>query len=400
MKDKKREFDSEISSLSADKAITEDNKRIFRDFIKFKQGEGVTFNRLNRIIGAFKPILRHMIYDLDTLDDKKAIDIVVAINSNSNWKDWTKTSNVKVFKNFLRWFNRTYDKKINTESIKPIKPKNSIMPEYLITPDEFHRLLAQTPSESTKLVIELLYESGARISEVLDLKIQNVEFNSYGAKIYVKGKTGQRVIPIIWYANELRHFIESHPNKADAASPLFFDVLNSKIIPLKYDNFRYRLIRICRSAGINKRIYAHLFRHTRMTELAKTLPEQTLKALAGWSGSSNMAQTYIHLSQRDVEDSLLQKVYGISTDTKEDRNTVKICPRCKETNPYFNALCQRCGAPLDDKELIKAEIDSSPERLKEVDSMASLLLNLLRTNPQILEGLKDGLKTNGHVSEK
>ena len=36
MKDKKREFDSEISSLSADKAITEDNKRIFRDFIKFK----------------------------------------------------------------------------------------------------------------------------------------------------------------------------------------------------------------------------------------------------------------------------------------------------------------------------------------------------------------------------
>ena len=132
----------------------------------------------------------------------------------------------------------------------------------------------------------------------------------------------------------------------------------------------------------------HLFRHTRMTELAKTLPEQTLKQLAGWSGSSTMAEVYIHLSQRDVEDALLQKVYGIKTTEKEDHNSVKICPRCKEPNPFFSTICQRCGAPLDEKELIEAEMNSSPEKLKEIDSMANTLMNLLKSNPGLLEQLK------------
>ena len=125
-----------------------------------------------------------------------------------------------------------------------------------------------------------------------------------------------------------------------------------------------------------------------MTELAKTLPEQTLKQLAGWSGSSKMAEVYIHLSQRDVEDSLLQKVYGIKTTDKEDHNSVKICPRCKESNPYFSTICQRCGAPLDEKELIEAEINTSPEKLKEIDGMAGMLMAILKSNPDILEKLK------------
>ena len=56
---------------------------------------------------------------------------------------------------------------------------------------------------------------------------------------------------------------------------------------------RFGLVLVWMRAGINKRIHAHLFRHTRMTELAKTLPEQTLKQLAGWSGSSKMAEVLV-----------------------------------------------------------------------------------------------------------
>ena len=118
------------------------------------------------------------------------------------------------------------------------------------------------------------------------------------------------------------------------------------------------------------------------------LQRLNLKQLAGWSGSSTMAEVYIHLSQRDVEDALLQKVYGIKTTEKEDHNSVKICPRCKEPNPFFSTICQRCGAPLDEKELIEAEMNSSPEKLKEIDSMANTLMNLLKSNPGLLEQLK------------
>ena len=385
---RKRIFENEIRDITNSPDILDSNKKIILEFLNFKQSQGLTFNRMNRISVALKPIFKSMKYDVRTIDDKKTQEIIIAINSNPKWKDYTKNSNVMVFKNFLRWLEKIYKTTIDLSEIKPVKPKNSLMPEFLITSDEYQRILEATTSPQLKLIIELLYETGARVSEILDLKIQNVEFNSYGAKLFVHGKTGQRVIPVVWYARDLRQFLLTHPSKDKPESNLFYIKKEGQMLPFEYPNFRKQLGIVCKRAGINKRIHAHLFRHTRMTELAKTLPEQTLKQLAGWSGSSKMAEVYIHLSQRDVEDALLQKVYGIKTTEKEDHNSVKICPRCKEVNPYFATICQKCNAPLDEKELIEAEMNSSPEKLKEIDNMANTLMNLLKTNPNLLEQLK------------
>ena len=381
-------FENEIEDIATSPEILDANRKVLLEFLKFKQGQGLSYSRLNRVDMALKPIFKSMKYSVKTMDDKKVQGIVIAINSNPKWKDWTKNSNVKVFKNFLRWLNKVYKTTISLEDIKPIKPKNSLMPEYLITSEEFEQMLGATTSPQMKLIIELLYETGARVSEILDLKIQNVEFNSYGAKLFVHGKTGQRVIPIVWYARDLRQFLLTHPNKDKPETNLFCIRNDGQMLPFEYSNFRKQLGIVCKRAGINKRIHAHLFRHTRMTELAKTLPEQTLKQLAGWSGSSTMAEVYIHLSQRDVEDALLQKVYGIKTTEKEDHNSVKVCPRCREPNPYFSTICQKCNAPLDERELIEAELNSSPEKLKEIDNMANTLMALLKSNPNLLEQLK------------
>ena len=381
-------FENETEDIATSPEILDANKKVLLEFLKFKQGQGLSYSRLNRVSIVLKFILKDTNYDIKMIDDKKAQGTVIAINSKPKWKDWTKNSNVKIFKNFLRWLNKMYKINVNLEDLKPVKPKNSLMPEFLITPDEYEKLLENMTNPQLKLIIELLYETGARISEILDLKIQNVEFNSYGAKLFVHGKTGQRVIPIVWYARDLRQFLLTHPNKDKPETNIFFINKDSQTFPFTYFNFRRQLGIVCKRAGINKRIHAHLFRHTRMTELAKTLPEQTLKQLAGWAGASKMAEVYIHLSQRDVEDALLQKVYGIKTSEKEDHNSVKICPRCREPNPYFSTICQRCSAPLDEKELIEAEMNSSPEKLKEIDSMANTLMNLLKSNPNLLEQLK------------
>ena len=210
MKDdvRKRIFDNEIKAIKSSPEITDVNKKVLLEFLDFKQGQALSFNRMNRLCVALKPIFKSIKYDVRTTDDKKVQGIVIAINGNTKWKDWTKNSNVKVLKNFLRWLNKVYKTTITLEDIKPIKPKNSLMPEYLITSEEFEQMLEATTSPQLKLIIELLYETGARVSEILDLKIQNIEFNSYGAKLFVHGKTGQRVIPIVWYAGPLADYTE------------------------------------------------------------------------------------------------------------------------------------------------------------------------------------------------
>lgn len=48
-----------------------------------------------------------------------------------------------------------------------------------------------------KVLVSILYESGCRISKILNLKIRNMEFDSYGADLIVKGKTGQHRVRLI-----------------------------------------------------------------------------------------------------------------------------------------------------------------------------------------------------------
>ena len=100
---RKRIFDNEIKAIKSSPEITDVNKKVLLEFLEFKHGQALSFNRMNRLCVALKPIFRSIKYDVRTIDDKKTQEIIIDINSNTKWKDWTKNSNVKVFKNFLRW---------------------------------------------------------------------------------------------------------------------------------------------------------------------------------------------------------------------------------------------------------------------------------------------------------
>jgi len=348
------------------------NKEICIEYIRFKQSQGVSNSRLARITSFLCQLLRNFDFNFSSMSVEQLEDIVIWINSQ-NWKEWTKYTNLRILKNFVRFLNERYGLSLPVDRIKVKEPKNSLMPEYLITEEEFVKLMNATDDLQFKTLLGILYESGARIGEILNLKIQNVEFNDYGAKLYIKGKTGQRVVPIVWFANMLRQYIEAHPFKHDPEAPVWYCYKNGKFEALSYNAFRIKLKRLCKKAGINKRIYPHLFRHSRLTELAKQLPEQTLKLLAGWAADSKMAKTYIHLSCRDVEESLLARVYGIKVNdenSKEER--LKICPKCKEANPYFAKYCMRCQTPLDEKELRRLVL--SEEKIKEIVDWAEVFL--------------------------
>ena len=101
-----------------------------------------------------------------------------------------------------------------------------------------------------------------------------------------------------------------------------------------------------------------MFRHSRLTHLAKILTEQELKVFAGWVQSSKMAGTYVRLSARDTDEAILGKVYGISKE-KEDRKETKlkpiVCSRCKTVNEATNKFCKACGMALTLEAAIEVE---------------------------------------------
>ena len=109
-----------------------------------------------------------------------------------------------------------------------------------------------------------------------------------------------------------------------------------------------------------RKITWHYLRHTRLTELAKTLTEPELQHFAGWTPSSKMTAVYVHLSGRDVVSSLLRKVYHFEEEEEENSTTKikpRVCPVCGYTNPSTAKICLRCGAPLqiEEEEKIKTQ---------------------------------------------
>jgi integrase/ribosomal protein L40E len=384
--------DKKLEKIKNDPSINENSKRIFLKYLEYKLAENISNSRYFRIVYAFAHILTNFKdVDFSVLTQEQADKIWIWINQQ-NWKDWTKHTNSHVYKNFIRWLNKNYNLNIETNNWRTIRPKNSIMPEYLISEEEFNKLFNATDDMQERLLIGLLYESGCRIGEILSLQIKNVSFNNYGAKLVVKGKTGQRVVPIIWFANLLRQFIETHPFKNDPEAFLFY-YRNSEgqILPMKYSVFRMRLKRLCKKVGINKRIHPHLFRHTRLTELAKELPEQILKQIAGWVPDSKMAQVYLHLSLKDVEESLLTKVYGIKPLENEKKEKFIICPKCGELNPPTATICWRCKTDLKESKLIEKILSE-----EEIENWSNILLEFFKRisekNPEVWQTLKDIIK--------
>lgn len=166
------------------------NGQIVLDYLRFKESQGLSHHRLARILDFTHSLLEYWKKDFDKLNQKDLEEIAIWVNNKENWKDWTKRTYLVILKNCVKWLKKNHDLSLDLENVKSKTPKNNLMPEYLLTEEEFNRLFNGADDLQTELLIGLIYESGCRIGKILSLKIQNISFNQYGARLLVSGKTG------------------------------------------------------------------------------------------------------------------------------------------------------------------------------------------------------------------
>jgi len=107
-----------------------------------------------------------------------------------------------------------------------------------------------------------------------------------------------------------------------------------------------------------------------------------MKEYLGWVGDSILASTYVHLSGRNMDNTLL-KLNGIMTEdevnNEEHKLRIKKCLRCQESNSPASSFCSRCGSPLDMKTAMQLHeeesIDNVTDNLLEDPEIKELLLS-------------------------
>lgn len=249
---------------------------------------------------------------------------------------------------FFKWFQPDRATDLFSD-IKIRRPKPEMKDGEVIRAEDVRKLLAACDTQRDRALIAVLWETGARLGEISDLNVGHVEFDRFGAKALINGKTGQRPVRLIDATPDLQLWINMHPARADPAAPLFTNLRKrGGKVRLKKRSIQNRLKTIAKRAGVMKRIHPHGFRHGRCTDCAPHYTEPEMRIKFGWTASSDMPATYVHLSGRDVEQKDLMRAGLLEAEEDYASPTAPIlCPRCKTFNSPDTKFCRICSLILD-----------------------------------------------------
>lgn len=273
-------------------------------------------------------------------------------NGQESHSSWDHKKMLKIFFRWVKLGSRSYQDVGNppeTDKIKLKSVKNRIVREQLLTDDEVVSLLRHSKNQRDKAMIAVASEAGTRPGELLSLRIKHVKFDSIGAVISVDGKTGARNIRIVKSVPHLIQWLELHNWRDDPNAPLWPVINNGKRCgqPLEGATWRAQLRQTLKRAGVKKRLYPNLFRHTAATNAANYMTESQLRKRQGWTPESKMPSVYVHLVNADVDEAYLKHL-GIKTDKNTKPQQIpKMCYICKVLNSYEAERCHQCGKPLD-----------------------------------------------------
>ncbi|MBI3034423.1 tyrosine-type recombinase/integrase [Candidatus Woesearchaeota archaeon] len=385
-------LDKALSILEKDEGIIEANKKNILNCLEEAKARGVSKQRLSICIYHLRRLGKLTKKDFRKLTKADTIELMKGLES-SKYADWTKIMCKKLFKALMR----SYKKSSEIYSwIKTPEPPNKLKKENLLTPDEVRQLIVCAPNNMWRALIGILSESGCRPGEALNLTISSVKPNGDHVKIYTAGKlarsAGERPIFILKNKDLVMAWLAEHPSKDskdDLNSPLWITKRTCK--PITLSMLGTILKRIARNAGITKRVYPYILRHTVATAAYCKFAWPLAQKMMGHA-NPDMANTYVHLAEDDVLEALQQE-QGIKP-KKEKTENPELCQHCGYDNPYGNIQCNKCKQGLGTAGAIVFETNKEKE-MAEFKELKGLLadpeiVSILHSlkNPNIIEAIK------------
>ena len=155
-----------------------------------------------------------------------------------------------------------------------------------------------------KLIVDLFYTTGIRRTELINLKIQNVDSSNKTIKVIGK-RNKERIIPILTIIEEqIKKYLSERSSMQEVKESEYFFLLSNGV--KLNDSFVYRLIN-CYFSNVSEKVKKspHILRHTFATHLLNNGADiNSVKELLGHSSLAS-TQVYTHNSLAE-----LQKVYN------------------------------------------------------------------------------------------
>lgn len=176
-------------------------------------------------------------------------------------------------------------------------PKSRLTLPDVLSPEDIERLL-QAPDTDKPLgvrdaaMLELLYAAGLRVSELVHIKLQDINLEAGFVRIFGKGAK-ERIVPIGMQAKEkIENYLKTvRPKQVkQSSSPFVFIARGDR--PMTRQGFWKLLRRHAVKAGLNKNITPHSLRHSFASHLLEGGAD--LRAVQVMLGHVDISTTQIY----------------------------------------------------------------------------------------------------------
>jgi integrase/recombinase XerC len=196
-------------------------------------------------------------------------------------------------RSFFRYLLREKRVKRNPVESVPAPKHGKRLPENLDA-DRMAKLL-DIPGDSPivdrdRAILELLYSSGLRLAELIDLNVDDID--SRDATVRVTGKGNKdRIVPVGSKAlNALERWHKTRLQMADHEESALF--VSNRGCRLSHRSVQARITYWAKRQGIDSNVYPHLFRHSFASHLLES--SHNLRGVQELLGHSNISTTQIY----------------------------------------------------------------------------------------------------------
>lgn len=285
-------YDYEITKAERALVVSdlEEKAMIYLQNLKIEGKSIQTIKNYFYTLRAFNKVIRKPVNAISLQD----LRMYVAQFSNSHEKSTvnTLTSNLK---SFFKWLElEEYIEKNPARRLQQIKLPKRLRKS--LTADELERLRDSCVTTRERAILEFLFATGARVSEVEHVNISDLNSNNNSLRIIGKGDKER----IVYFSPKAKLYLQKYLLERPKIEGALFITTRYPYTRLGRRSIEREISNIAKRAGFDKKVFPHLLRHTMATLGLKSGANIiTIQHLLGHTVPAT-TQIYAETSQDDV----------------------------------------------------------------------------------------------------
>ena len=273
------------------------NDEFLEMFLAAKRVEGCS----ERTIQYYKVTVEHMFTQIDTavrkITTEEIREYLAEYQKRNGCSNVTVDNVRRNISSFFSWLEEEdYILKSPMKRIHKIKTKKAV--KNVISDEGIEKLRDNCQNIRDLAIIDLLYSTGIRVGELVNLNIDDIDLDGRECVVYGKGDKERRVYFDAKAKVHLKNYIDSRDDDNEA----LFVSLDSPHARLKISGVEIRLRQLGRRLDLD-RVHPHKFRRTLATRaINKGMPIEQVQKILGHSQIDTTMQ-YAMVNQANVKTS-------------------------------------------------------------------------------------------------